>query len=142
MGSSSSEHHGGYASARAVPPRICYAHTVDGQPELAWEPLEQHLRLVAERAERLASAFGLGRLGFLAGLWHDLGKYQEAFQRRLRGERVQIEHAGAGALLAHGRGGPAWRPWPTIMRGWRTCERLGADGRDRLIPGDPLYTME
>ncbi len=38
--------------------------------------------------------------GYLAGLWHDLGKYSQEFQRKLQGERIQIEHTGAGAALA------------------------------------------
>lgn len=40
------------------------------------------------------------RWGWLAGLWHDLGKFSPRFQRKLNGERIQIEHAGAGAALA------------------------------------------
>ena len=35
--------------------------------------------------------------GFLAGLWHDLGKVSEAFQARLRGERESVDHSTAGA---------------------------------------------
>lgn len=38
--------------------------------------------------------------GRLAGLWHDLGKFAEEFQRKLSGERIQIEHTGTGAALA------------------------------------------
>ena len=35
------------------------------------------------------------------GLWHDLGKYSNEFQRRLRGESISVEHAGVGARLAY-----------------------------------------
>ncbi len=35
-------------------------------------------------------------------MWHDLGKYRPEFQRRLRGSREQIEHAGATALAVRG----------------------------------------
>ena len=38
--------------------------------------------------------------GYLAGLWHDLGKYSRGFQGKLHGECIQIEHTGAGAALA------------------------------------------
>jgi CRISPR-associated endonuclease/helicase Cas3 len=38
--------------------------------------------------------------GYIAGLWHDLGKYSREFQRKLAGEHLQIEHTGAGAALA------------------------------------------
>lgn len=80
-------------------PRM-YAHTLPNRPETEWEPLEDHLRLTAELAARFAAAFGAEEWGRLAGLWHDLGKYQQAFQDLLRGEKRQVEHAGAGAVLA------------------------------------------
>lgn len=38
--------------------------------------------------------------GYLAGLWHDLGKFSDDFQRKLQGECISVEHAGAGAVLA------------------------------------------
>ena len=38
--------------------------------------------------------------GYLAGLWHDLGKYRKGFQSKICGEQIQVEHAGAGATLA------------------------------------------
>lgn len=55
-----------------------YAHTQtqsDGTPapESEWEPLERHLREVAEMAGGFAAAFGAREWGYLAGLWHDLG---------------------------------------------------------------------
>ncbi|CAN5887889.1 CRISPR-associated helicase/endonuclease Cas3 [soil metagenome] len=82
-----------------------YAHTHPDYPdskdaEKHWEPLERHLQEVAELAETFASAFGAGEWGRLAGLWHDLGKYLPDFQKRIRGEQIQVEHAGAGARLA------------------------------------------
>jgi CRISPR-associated endonuclease/helicase Cas3 len=40
--------------------------------------LEQHLREVAERAVSFADGFGAGDWARLAGIWHDLGKYQPA----------------------------------------------------------------
>ncbi|RYG97553.1 MAG: CRISPR-associated endonuclease Cas3'', partial [Alphaproteobacteria bacterium] len=49
--------------------------------------------------------------GYLAGLWHDLGKYSPEFQGKLKGERIQIEHTGAGAALAKEQI-PAW--WETL----------------------------
>lgn len=90
--------------------RHYYAHSIqnpDGSPRPAeeWEPLftgdgQGHLEKVAALAAEFASKFGAREWGYLAGLWHDLGKYQEAFQAKLRGDSVQIEHAGAGAMLA------------------------------------------
>jgi CRISPR-associated endonuclease/helicase Cas3 len=77
-----------------------YAHSLEGRPEEEWEPLDTHLRHVAKLAGEFAAAFGAGEWGHLAGLWHDLGKFRPEFQRLIRGERVQTEHAGIGAALA------------------------------------------
>jgi len=51
-------------------------------------------------AAQFAAAFDAAAWGRLAGLWHDLGKYRPEFQRRIRGSREQVEHAGVGAALA------------------------------------------
>lgn len=77
-----------------------YAHSLEGRPEDEWEPLEVHLEQVADLAREFASKFGAGEWGYLAGLWHDLGKYQADFQKRLRGARIHAPHAGIGAALA------------------------------------------
>lgn len=39
--------------------------------------LEDHLMSTAKLAAEFASEFGCGEWGYLAGLWHDLGKYSE-----------------------------------------------------------------
>ena len=64
------------------------------------QPLEDHLREVSRRCETAAGAFDSAAWGAVVGLWHDLGKYQEDFQKRLRGERIAVEHSGAGAAWA------------------------------------------
>ncbi len=95
------------------------AHTKADQPPERWEPLSDHLELVAGTCEemdfgssRFAAKFGAGDWGLLAGLWHDLGKYASAFQdyldRSARGERVirgSVDHSTAGAKLAIDRFG-------------------------------------
>jgi CRISPR-associated endonuclease/helicase Cas3 len=65
-----------------------------------WQVLEDHLHGVASRAAQFAEAFGSRESGYLAGLWHDLGKYQSVFQDKLRGAHIGVEHSGAGAALA------------------------------------------
>ena len=35
--------------------------------------------------------------GYLAGLWHDLGKFSQRFQNRLSGENLRVDHATKGA---------------------------------------------
>ncbi|NIA16268.1 MAG: CRISPR-associated helicase Cas3' [Nitrospiraceae bacterium] len=70
-----------------------------------WQQLENHLEGVSRRAARFAHRYGAEEWARLAGLWHDIGKYQAAFQARLRGEAVRVEHSGAGAALAFQKGG-------------------------------------
>lgn len=55
-----------------------------------------HLTATAARARRFAQPFGGGEQAALAGLAHDIGKYSEAFQKRLRGG-PKVDHATAGA---------------------------------------------
>jgi len=80
-----------------------HAHSLENRPPAEWELLIDHLRAVATLAGSFGTAFGAGEWGHLAGLWHDLGKYRPEFQRRLRGEAIAVEHAGAGAALAQQR---------------------------------------
>ena len=49
-----------------------YAHTKPGKPPSEWQPLEEHLKNVAELARKFAEEFGAGDWGYLAGLWYDL----------------------------------------------------------------------
>ena len=57
------------------------AHTSeDGRYQL----LRDHLMGTATRAAEFAAAFGCGEWGYLAGLWHDLGKFSPEFQRYIR----------------------------------------------------------
>jgi CRISPR-associated endonuclease/helicase Cas3 len=89
-----------------------FAHSRPGEPESSWEPLTDHLRHVAELAERFGSAFQSGAWGRLAGLWHDLGKYSEAFQAYLSSSAAghddghqaevagRVDHSTAGAQHA------------------------------------------
>lgn len=60
-----------------------YAHSLDGRPKEDWHRLEDHLRSVAKLARKFAEDFGAGDWGYVAGLWHDLGKYSNEFQERL-----------------------------------------------------------
>ena len=83
-----------------MPPRTYYAHTLEGYPETAWQTLPNHLHETASLAAQFASAFQSEEWAWLAGLWHDMGKYQDAFQARLRGEAVSVDHASIGAVNA------------------------------------------
>ena len=52
-----------------------YAHSKEGKPPDEWHRLEDHLKEVAQKARSFAEDFHAGDWGYLAGLWHDLGKY-------------------------------------------------------------------
>ncbi|MDD5307789.1 MAG: CRISPR-associated helicase Cas3' [Deltaproteobacteria bacterium] len=71
------------------------AHTenVRGECEL----LRDHLNNVAKRAAEFASTFGAEEEANLAGLLHDIGKYGDLFQRRLKGLEHGIDHWTPGA---------------------------------------------
>ncbi|WP_254509347.1 CRISPR-associated endonuclease Cas3'' [Anatilimnocola floriformis] len=66
------------------PGRKFFAHTLPCRPPEEWESLHVHLREVAELAERFASNLNASEWGRLAGLWHDLGKFNPAFQAYLQ----------------------------------------------------------
>ena len=65
-----------------------------------------HLSGTSARCAALAGAFGAAAQGRLAGLAHDLGKYSEAFQKRLLGHGPTVDHATAGAFECFRLGQP------------------------------------
>lgn len=69
-------------------------------PEEEWEPLRCHLQEVAELAAKHGARFGSAPLAGAAGLLHDLGKYSDAFQARLKGSGQSVDHSTAGAAWA------------------------------------------
>nr|WP_297398885.1 CRISPR-associated helicase Cas3' [uncultured Marinobacter sp.] len=83
--------------------------------------LEDHLRDVSRLAANSASRFGSEGWGSLAGLWHDLGKYRDPFQKYIRDqtgydrENAHVEqgsgrvtHSTAGATHAVEKFGPVF----------------------------------
>ncbi|MBW4518131.1 MAG: CRISPR-associated helicase Cas3' [Scytolyngbya sp. HA4215-MV1] len=87
------------------------AHTPPENQPNQWHPLKAHLGKVANRARRFADKFQAGELGYFAGLWHDLGKYNPNFQKYLvqcevasrsggAEPRDRVPHAIYGAKLA------------------------------------------
>lgn len=83
-----------------------YAHSADGRDCDVWQPLADHLLAVAQLAGVRGAKFGIERAAMLAGLLHDLGKYTEGFQARLRGGK-RVDHATAGAWTARELAGKA-----------------------------------
>ena len=81
--------------------------------------LDDHLRCVAKLAAEFSSTFSSEHWGHTSGLWHDLGKYQDAFQDYIREktgfekENAHVEqganrvtHSTAGAIHAVEKFGP------------------------------------
>ena len=64
-----------------------------------------HLESTADRCAAFAAAFDAGEQGRLAGMAHDLGKYSDAFQKRLLGGSP-VDHSTAGAFECMKRGQP------------------------------------
>ncbi|MBI4727246.1 CRISPR-associated helicase Cas3' [candidate division TA06 bacterium] len=94
-----------------------YAHSIDGQPPEKWQPLEDHLKQVAEKAAAFAEIFKSAEWAYNAGWLHDLGKATNAFQNYLLrsnelddsgydNDGTVSNHASAGAALAEEKLGP------------------------------------
>ena len=89
-----------------------YAHSLEGCPPNEWQLLSDHLESVATLAERFASAFASQDWARNAGLLHDVGKADDAFQAYLFRENglddaeydtaglSRVNHSSAGAALA------------------------------------------
>lgn len=67
--------------------------TEDGREQ----PLIDHLNNTAQRCAAFAALFGAKELAYQIGLAHDLGKYSDAFQKRIRGDSLTTDHSTAGA---------------------------------------------
>jgi len=85
-----------------------YAHSIKEKSVDDWHRLEAHLKGTAKLAASFADEFGCGEWGWLAGLWHDMGKYSEDFQKMLLAsvdahietKTGRVDHSTAGAIYA------------------------------------------
>ena len=88
-----------------------YAHSVEGKPPSEWQKLEDHLIGTAKRASGMAAEFGCAEWGYIAGIWHDLGKYSQDFQNYIKAANDvdahlenskpgRIDHSTAGAIYS------------------------------------------
>ena len=95
-------------------PRKFYAHTDPQNPGKTpeqgahWQLLEEHLRNTANLAKEFAEKFNAGELGYITGIWHDIGKYSIEFQQMLvqsnsneKSGCSHIDHSTAGAQYAY-----------------------------------------
>lgn len=63
------------------------------------ETVRQHLCEVADMAADFARPFHGEKEAYRIGATHDLGKYSQLFQRRIRGDNIQVDHSTAGAKV-------------------------------------------
>jgi CRISPR-associated endonuclease/helicase Cas3 len=70
-----------------------YAHSLEDQPPENWQLLKDHLIKTAQFACEFATCFKADNWAYIAGLWHDAGKYSDEFQKMLKESAdVHIEH--------------------------------------------------
>ncbi len=74
-----------------------YAHSRKGVPESEWQLLIDHLTATGDLAAEMGEQIGISGMARIAGLLHDIGKYSQEFQSRLRGSKSRVDHATAGA---------------------------------------------
>jgi CRISPR-associated endonuclease/helicase Cas3 len=123
------------------------------------QPLADHLIGTARLCRKFASAFGMGGLGHVIGLLHDLGKYKAAFQERIKGRSgydpeahvSRVDHATAGGLwackhLGSGIGTLAAFPIITHHTGLQNLmdmrHRLSDEGRENQALAEVENVME
>jgi len=87
-------------------PAIHYAHGSASVDPDRWHRLSAHLEGTGERAAAFREPVGCTDFGHAVGLLHDLGKYTQAFQKRLAGGRNRVDHSTAGSQVAIERYGP------------------------------------
>ncbi|NPV56068.1 MAG: CRISPR-associated endonuclease Cas3'' [Anaerolineae bacterium] len=73
-----------------------FAHS-NGQDKNEWQTLKDHLFNTRELAETICAGTTFAEFAGVAALLHDIGKYSMAFQRKLDGAKIQVDHSTAGA---------------------------------------------
>ena len=77
-----------------------FAHSKKDKDKSEWQPLIDHLTRTADLADGFGKDANISELARTAALLHDLGKYSQAFQKRLEGSPHKVDHATAGARTA------------------------------------------
>lgn len=101
--------------------------------------LQNHLQETAVLAKRFAATFGCSGWGWLAGLWHDIGKSSSTFQDYLLNQGERIDHSTAGAIHAVRKLGIHGRVLAYLIAGhhaglpdWLSDSEIGATLAHRL----------
>ena len=122
--------------------RKYYGHTKEDpvtkkvMPKTDWQLLLDHLQSVSRLAEERTGKFGAGKLGSIAGLVHDLGKYSVEFQNRLERKSAKVDHATAGAQAVYKWYGPmVGGALAYAVAGHHGGLPDGAKGNEKNLPG-------
>ena len=84
---------------------LAHKRTLPSKTEL--QTVEAHLAQSARLASGFAQAFDAEKWGHLCGIWHDLGKYSDAFQQKIRTDsNTRVDHSTYGAQHAVKQLGP------------------------------------
>jgi CRISPR-associated endonuclease/helicase Cas3 len=73
-----------------------YGHSKDADKS-KWQRLQDHLLNTAALTRQIGDDPVVGDFAYLAALIHDIGKYSQAFQKRLEGSKERVDHSTAGA---------------------------------------------
>lgn len=83
-----------------------YGHSIEKVTEERWQLLSDHLENTSNLVVEFSQDFCEKAYAKNLGLLHDVGKYQEAFQDRLKGNPTPVEHSVHGALVWKAMGLP------------------------------------
>lgn len=92
-----------------------YAHTGNREDRSDWQLLSDHSENTAALAAERGAFLGLQATAHLAGLYHDFGKYDPAFDRVLNGGNIRVDHSTAGAALLYARAPAGLRPCAEVI---------------------------
>lgn len=75
-----------------------YAHSTENTDKSDWQKLDKHLIETADLVALYSKEFCEEAFAKNIGLLHDIGKYQNSFQKRLEGDKTPVEHSIFGAM--------------------------------------------
>ena len=77
-----------------------YARRIQFEDEkIKYQKLIDHIEGVSYFTEKFVERFFVKNAGKILGYLHDLGKYSDEFQERIRGVNIKVDHSTAGAVI-------------------------------------------
>lgn len=121
------------------------------------EPIRDHLEAVAKKATEFAKPFGASDWAYNMGYLHDVGKYSDDFQRRIKEDGPRVDHSSAGAyvmsgseigyllsycIAGHHGGLPDAGPSGTLDRRFKKVKKEDHSWYDRMLKDNPCLIGE